>query len=717
VSNVTKTPLSAIVPVDYLFDVMGIVNTNPKKSFENGLYINDSSFLKNIISTSTKSNTKFYLKDSKLFENNFHTKSIEYITETINTPLQLGEIFVNFKYFDTDFFALSGDYYTYDTVGETLMSENEDLLTISIVDKNKCTISKEKDGKVFNLRCFSDGSCIFYTQEEPTVFDFLYSTEDQWMSFSTMIDGNLYFLTKINNKLVGVLLNSGNMSEYLNNHFKISKQIYNNVDYPSNDLVRNYKNDLTVDQDEKNPSNQLMYRTDENMSLLFLKNSLNQNGTFSSTVNELSSNAHFKVSNVRRYTSINSDIDRYKDNELSLNYVFGNQEYYIKPGKNLFTTPTDMYPYTNMNINDTLFIKCGAYAHSSPDFSDRVYKYDENTIINNQHLLCTWLSGNGESSLWVDRYYYPDLVSKENALSGNSIFYSTYDTEIEKLINNNISFKESVIKVPFFDKKSDLCFTSNETYVYDRIDENRFAKLSTIKYDPCTISTNYFKEINKQGQFTLSFYFVGDNSSWSLSSNRNDINGGVICNKNGNTFDAEVRLYDPSTRTIESFSITENIRLQKINFVSIGIDALNGVGYFWLNDQIVQMFKFTQMQYVNKNILFGDIIFSNENVFDLRILSEYIPPKNVSIYPILDGYEIIDDITISLPNNTRNSVDVIELIQNICDSSAFKANIIDIVLSNVDIDDTDLNTLKEGIKKKMANQIPLTTEIRNIQIV
>lgn len=712
---VEQNPLNLLSPIEYTFDLMGVNDNTVEKIFENGLHVNDSKFLKNIISTTNKSNTRFYLTDINFFKETFETSFEEFSSVIITTPLIYNGFYLNFKSFDTDFFALSGNYESYLKNGNAVLTKDKNLVSISLSTGNLATIYIEKDGYRFNLIGYDDGFCAFSTENEPTIFNFLYSLERNEMIFTANINSNTYFLTKEGIYLKLHVLNDTNKSFYLNNGFSISKSIYSTNSYPDNSNVIDYNLDSSLNNIENNKQNHLFFRTSDSVSILSLKNVINQNGSFSSTVNELSSNSKFKVSSLRKYTSINTDISRIEDNELSINYSYNNQEYLIKPGENILNTPKNMYPYEKININDTFFFICGSYANMSPLYSDIIYKYNENTITNDQHLLCTWLSGNSNNAVWVDRYYYPDIISKNQALSGNPIFYSTYDDEIENLILSNQNLKESIVKQLYFDKISDMCFEPNHVYIYDRINASRFTNLSSLQYNPCNIDDNYFKNINENGKFELSFYFNGDTETWSLSSKRNNINGGVEITKNIDNLHIFLNLYNPSNKTFEIFESVIDFKPYTTNFIAMSIDSLDGKGYFYLNDSVISLFQFEKAQYINKNILFGDFVW-NGNLTNIRITPNYKKAEEISIYPIVDNILKIDDITISLPCNHRNSLDVIELIQNVCDSSAHKSNSIDINIKNVSLNKEDSETLKQGIYKKAMENLPITTIIQNIDI-
>ena len=80
-----------------------------------------------------------------------------------------------------------------------------------------------------------------------------------------------------------------------------------------------------------------------------------------------------------------------------------------------------LWPYKTININDTKFIKNGAFGSSSPFFADKVKKlqnhksrlvdYKGNDVsVNNGVYLCSWLykPSHEDTPIWLDRYYYPD---------------------------------------------------------------------------------------------------------------------------------------------------------------------------------------------------------------------------------------------------------------------------------------------------------------------
>jgi hypothetical protein len=111
--------------------------------------------------------------------------------------------------------------------------------------------------------------------------------------------------------------------------------------------------------------------------------------------------------------------------KISLSYDFYDKDYLVNQGNTIIESPANMYPYTQININDSSFIDNGAIAGHTPYTSDRIYRARENSYTNNAdgQYLCTWLSAGSINSrgVWVDRYYYPNKSSIISALNNKLI--------------------------------------------------------------------------------------------------------------------------------------------------------------------------------------------------------------------------------------------------------------------------------------------------------
>jgi hypothetical protein len=171
----------------------------------------------------------------------------------------------------------------------------------------------------------------------------------------------------------------------------------------------------------------------------------------------------------REYTSLNtgnSEEGGYDD--INLNYVFYNQDYLIESGKHtFFTAPSSIFPYTTLNINDTTIAKDGGICSTTPVLADKIYKTTEISDPLKGNYLVTWLSGAGGSlPVWVDRYYFPNITSIQNALSGDPIFEPTFANPTSQIAYNNQS---SIVNQPYYDIISNFTVLPSETYSYERI--------------------------------------------------------------------------------------------------------------------------------------------------------------------------------------------------------------------------------------------------------
>ena len=72
-----------------------------------------------------------------------------------------------------------------------------------------------------------------------------------------------------------------------------------------------------------------------------------------------------------------------------------------------FTTPSSLYPYDRLNINDTKFTQNGSLGANTPLFADKIKSVrSDGKNFNNGRYLFTWLRGGDAKTpgVWVDRY-------------------------------------------------------------------------------------------------------------------------------------------------------------------------------------------------------------------------------------------------------------------------------------------------------------------------
>jgi len=175
----------------------------------------------------------------------------------------------------------------------------------------------------------------------------------------------------------------------------------------------------------------------------------------------------------REYTTLRTGNDQERgDDHISLIYTWYDKDIEVYSGRDTyFVTPSSLYPYEKLNINDTKFIYNGSLPSTSPLLADKIYRSRaKSTTFENGRYLCTWLSGGASNmGMWVDRYYYPDRISKQAALS--SSITPAYSASFLDPIDS-IYYTPSRTSNFIFDKKSDLTIEPNTRYYYSRIDSN-----------------------------------------------------------------------------------------------------------------------------------------------------------------------------------------------------------------------------------------------------
>lgn len=196
--------------------------------------------------------------------------------------------------------------------------------------------------------------------------------------------------------------------------------------------------------------------------------------------------------NFRNYNAIHSGLNQEKGNDtIILSYTFHDQEYEIKPGDDFFfTIPkvgehsnlSPLFPYEYINIKDTKFVKNGAFGSSVPQFADKFKKLQNhrqsvNGETNNVQYLCTWLYKANESAepIWLDRWYYPNYITKRELVKQGGKFDPSYENLIDKNYVNPERTDEAarnekiITRNTYFDKASDLTIEPGCTYCYQRL--------------------------------------------------------------------------------------------------------------------------------------------------------------------------------------------------------------------------------------------------------
>jgi len=717
-----------------------------KRTFSGGYSINFPQCFNNIRDFKTKNYSNFYLGDNVLFSDGFEVNNDKLKSTNILTSLKYGSEYLQFTESSQMSYKYADRYKERINYGEatfTLYPSNNTEFNLELGDNNSCRIYFFLDYRKYYLVCDVNNKLSFAVEKlipktgaiNPHDFEYLYSETGNDIVFFKQLPTGTFVVLKYGN----TLKIQPNIAGFINEPFQLSRNIFQHPHISQNTSFITYTNDNNVDTNNStfNLHNNILFHRSSQSSILnaiVLKNQLLQNDVFSCSNNLISGGiSPLLVDNLRDYTIISEDIKEETTDELELNYVFYNQAYKISPGYNVFVSPSSLSPFSNININDTKFVSSGAFSFQTPMYADKVYHLSDEKMFNGQYLLCTWLSGSPTSidKVWVDRYYYPDLIAKEDALAGYNAPLPTYTDYIEQLIKNNTELSDTLVVQQYFDKKSDLVFAPNETYVYERLHNTLYSSLSSsINYCSsysATKPTNYFKTINDSSQFSVGFYFSGDISSWLMESGRNGIDCGLKIEKSNQTLTFTYRILDISTNLFTEISNTTTIKNLKNNFVFVSVDAVNGRGYFMLNDEIILNFTLPPYQFIHKQLLFGDfMVYQNNtqtnllsikgNITDPFIQNEYIDSSISFIKPMLDGKSEIDDIYITLPCGMRNGIDNIEYLQNACGAAMFKSNSINISVKNLNITtDTIISSLSSNLMANVQQYLPVNTNIHNLQ--
>ena len=715
-----------------------------------------------------KNFSNFYLTKKTNLSKVVKFDSVDIKPNSIYTSLNFSRIpgkkgtFLKFvREIQRKFFKDTLNYNNYGYYGATGFTEFEssskNLFLVEFIDDFYCSVSYVDN----NIKYFLVGSDneavdnkidIFFAaentlSEDGKKIEYVLTKHDnnQFLSFFTRKRNRKYAIKPEGTILVGQDISE---NKFLNEFFinSISAKITFNlsttiadpldtsfIEYTDTDyLVNENRSAFNLD------SNYLFHKSgdlsENSFNLLNLKNISDNLDSFTSSNNLISSedDAVF-ARKLRNYTSILNDIPSERDSNLELNYVTYNVNYKITPGTNIFTAPSSLDPFTKLNINDSKFTECGSFAYPYPYFSDRVYKRVENIPNTEEQYLCTWLSGApGEKGLWVDRYYYPDYTTKEEALNGKPIYQVTYLEAIEKLIKDNTALKTDVKKKFFFDKKSDLTFEPKKEYRYERINIEKIKEDIQVKF--CDIekaernTPTYYKDINKNGGYAIAFKFF--DNDFKISSHFNEIEAGFSIIKKDNELKLNFTFFDNANETFEFFDTDHVLSDTNDNDLVVSFNNQIGKGNVYLNSVLIFSFRSNSFKYSNKQILFGNIkVESSEFEGDILRASltnlDTLTNIFLSLKPLSEEDELltvfsraitkIDDLVISLPSGMRNYTDNIEVLNTLATNLKSKSNVVDININNLNIDNLDiLKEIKNNLLAVLKKDLPATTVINKL---
>jgi hypothetical protein len=254
------------------------------------------------------------------------------------------------------------------------------------------------------------------------------------------------------------------------------------------------------------------YCADNDINIIPLKNNLTYQGSLVNGANNTHSNDGYYIKSplvdFKTYTGINSGINQeYGNDNIILTFNFTDQEYHIEPGEEyIFSISTSdssslgpLYPYNTINVNDTSFVRNGAFGSSTPYMADKFKKLqNENTKYNTGLYLCTWLYQPSPEAtpVWLDRYYYPDMIQRKTALTAdifspsfNNIPDNGYEFSGDKFFVEDVeNFKLALQNNTYADKKSDLTIEPGTSYKYKRVGKEEVETIFE-ELEPSRIST------------------------------------------------------------------------------------------------------------------------------------------------------------------------------------------------------------------------------------
>jgi hypothetical protein len=362
--------------------------------------------------------------------------------------------------------------------------------------------------------------------------------------------------------------------------------------------------------------------------------------------------------------------------DISLTYNFYNTEFIFKPDEyTIFTTPDSLYPYVQLNINDTLFAINGALGGDSPHSADKIYtKNLQGSYPNIGNYLCTWLSGGNETApgVWVDRYFNTSKITPIEALTATAFKLYDFTSSVEENIAEGIISNDT-----YFDVRSDLTIEPSREYIYQRLGNkyiNTFIKHlnnNTVfnsltartfrgSVDIPTATTEVYNFNNKYNysfidedvsSFTFSFWL---NTDWNTPFGYQL--AGNFSNKGFGIFNDEAItpfIFIPYTNSVYIYNTNFNI----INSINFDGKVENIIRINALDDVYVIVNKFPNNTDLSAETQASNILYkikSNGTVFDADIISEvpsfinYINTEN-EIYFLIDGsgnvavYNIINE--------------------------------------------------------------------------
>ena len=529
-------------------------------TYEQGFVFNAIQGLSYACDSSINNYTSHYLTDKKLLTDIFSYNTRETTRKTITTPLifsyLLSSIPVKYLYIEKDSGLSATDVQRRYSVKSLSSTDFDNSIYVELeFISDKFLRVKHNNGKYdFFLNVTTEKQLVFYsymsipediTIERSDMFRYIMDNNGYMQLFKDTGD-LLNIVTLSGNKLALAPILSGRITKSSENLIKINYTFNNpllksNVSWVGYDI--NKINDLHVDDFRSDYSRQSQYLLHTsyndsteaiNVNYVTLNNDRSEKGHIKRGSNMFYGSPYVPDAQFREYTTLFTGHDQEKGNDnISLNYVFFDKDVTVRSGTDTyFTAPSSIYPYEKLNINDTRFVLNGSFGGPSPRVADKIYLNRKYTSqYNNGRYLCTWLSAANTRDIgtWVDRYYYPDIISKRDALGDKVVYNPSFLDNIDS--SNIITNDFTVGRGAFFDKRSDLAIEPGANLRYERLGEADFNDIVTtsrpyisgfntfnniqnnpvpyqdseILYDGTRYNRYHVRDINDSGQFTMSF--------------------------------------------------------------------------------------------------------------------------------------------------------------------------------------------------------------------
>ena len=397
-----------------------------------------------------------------------------------------------------------------------------------------------EENSVIFLKYYSDVNTL--SSERNDMFRYFLDTDGFLQLFKNTSTGNKVLTlsstgyNQPSNLLSFVPISSAGLVAGLSNVIKVNYSIKELLpkDYSSwisYDIRK--QNDLTINLEKSifNRSDQYLLHANINesydalnLNYITLNNIRSEKNYIKRGTNMINGIADTPSVEYREYMSLQTGNSQELGNDnIALTYVWYDKDIKIKNGfDTIFVAPSSLYPYNKININDTKFVDNGSLAGRTPRLADNIYQLRKNTTgYNNGRYLVTWLSGGvSDKGIWVDRYYYPDYITKRAALSSQYVFSPSYSDPIDSM---TFVSEHNVAAEAFFDKRSDLCIEPNCSYKYVRVGTDDIEKLVSSTVPVVTGFNNYY-DFNNNAQVYNSNAIVYDGTKYNVFAVSESIN-------------------------------------------------------------------------------------------------------------------------------------------------------------------------------------------------